>query len=88
MTITAVDPLGLENVIGTAFADTLIGNSLNNKLTGGGGRDHLEGGDGDDSLQAHFSKQVFLDFDSETEPHEHQYSAGERQAILARLPGH
>jgi Ca2+-binding RTX toxin-like protein len=39
----------IENVIGTAFADTLIGNDSNNELVGGGGADRLEGGNGFDT---------------------------------------
>jgi Ca2+-binding RTX toxin-like protein len=40
----------IENMIGTAFNDTLIGNSANNVLTGGDGNDVLEGMDGADTL--------------------------------------
>lgn len=40
----------IENMVGTAFNDTLIGNSANNVLTGGDGNDVLEGMDGADTL--------------------------------------
>jgi Ca2+-binding RTX toxin-like protein len=49
----------IENVIGSAFGDTLGGNALNNylygragddTLVGGGGEDHLVGGTGGDTL--------------------------------------
>ncbi len=52
----------LENLIGSAYNDTLIGNSLANSLVGGagddilqghGGNDTLVGGVGDDILQGH-----------------------------------
>ncbi len=51
--------LGVENLIGTGFADTLIGSAFANRLRGEagndvlaglGGNDLLEGGDGADSL--------------------------------------
>jgi VCBS repeat-containing protein len=42
--------LNIENVIGSAFDDTLIGNSGANLLDGGLGNDTLRGTDGDDTL--------------------------------------
>ena len=36
----------IENVVGTAFGDTLTGNSLNNRIEGGGGNDIIDGGVG------------------------------------------
>ncbi len=41
---------GIENLIGTAFADVLTGDGFNNRLEGGGGNDLLEGGSGADQL--------------------------------------
>jgi Ca2+-binding RTX toxin-like protein len=41
---------GIENVIGSAFADTLTGDSNANTLTGGAGNDTLAGGGGADAL--------------------------------------
>lgn len=47
----AVDILtGIENVTGSAFADTLFGDASANVLLGGGGRDTLMGNAGDDVL--------------------------------------
>ncbi len=40
---------GLENLIGSAYADTLIGNAAANILLGGGGNDSLDGGGGVDT---------------------------------------
>jgi Ca2+-binding RTX toxin-like protein len=40
---------GIENLIGSAFADTLTGNAGNNTLTGGPGGDVLDGGAGIDT---------------------------------------
>ena len=39
---------GIENVIGSAFADVLTGNLLANRLDGAAGNDRLVGGQGDD----------------------------------------
>ena len=59
---------GLENLIGSAYNDTLIGNSLANSLVGGagddllqghGGNDTLVGGAGDDILQGHGGADTF-----------------------------
>jgi Ca2+-binding RTX toxin-like protein len=41
---------GLENLVGSAHADTLTGNAGNNALTGGAGNDTLAGGGGNDTL--------------------------------------
>ncbi|HYD98264.1 MAG TPA: M10 family metallopeptidase C-terminal domain-containing protein, partial [Alphaproteobacteria bacterium] len=41
---------GIENVIGSGFADALAGDALANLLIGGGGNDSLDGGAGNDSL--------------------------------------
>ncbi len=40
---------GIENLIGSDFADTLTGNTLDNVLEGGGGADTLIGGGGSDT---------------------------------------
>ena len=40
----------MENIIGSAFADTLIGNNLANTLDGGNGNDTLRGMGGNDTL--------------------------------------
>ena len=41
---------GIENAVGTKFADVLTGNAAANVLDGGDGDDSLEGGEGDDTL--------------------------------------
>jgi Ca2+-binding RTX toxin-like protein len=41
----------IENVEGSAYADTLAGDSWANGLKGGAGNDDLDGGDGDDVLE-------------------------------------
>jgi Ca2+-binding RTX toxin-like protein len=42
---------GIENVTGSAAADTLTGDALSNSLDGGSGNDSLYGGDGEDTLR-------------------------------------
>jgi uncharacterized protein (TIGR01370 family) len=42
--------VGIENLVGSAFGDTLTGNDLANYLGGGAGADTLAGGAGDDLL--------------------------------------
>lgn len=41
---------GVQNVIGSAYADSLTGDAGSNVLSGGGGSDYLFGGDGNDIL--------------------------------------
>jgi Ca2+-binding RTX toxin-like protein len=41
---------GVENILGSSYADNLTGDSTANILSGGSGRDALKGGAGDDSL--------------------------------------
>lgn len=40
----------IENIVGTAFADTLLGNAAANVIDSGAGNDKLSGGDGNDIL--------------------------------------
>ncbi|HEY0468731.1 MAG TPA: calcium-binding protein [Polyangiaceae bacterium] len=40
----------VENILGSAFGDTITGNALNNTITGGDGDDILNGGAGDDTF--------------------------------------
>jgi Ca2+-binding RTX toxin-like protein len=42
--------LSIENIIGTAFGDTLYGDNINNTIIGGQGNDVLAGRDGNDIL--------------------------------------
>lgn len=42
--------ISIENLIGTAYADSLTGNTANNQLNGGDLNDTLNGGSGDDTL--------------------------------------
>src|SRR5262249_31327420 len=48
--LTISDTTGIEDVLGSAFDDTIWGNSRGNWLDGGAGNDLLVGLDGNDSL--------------------------------------
>lgn len=50
---------GIENLIGSGFADTLTGSSTANVLTGGAGADRLTGGGGADVLFGGVGDDVF-----------------------------
>jgi len=50
LTLTLSDANGIDNVQGTAYADTIYGNSGGNSLMGNGGNDVLYGGGGNDWL--------------------------------------
>jgi VCBS repeat-containing protein len=41
---------GVENAVGTGFADTITGSTVANMLVGGGGADTFTGGTGDDTI--------------------------------------
>jgi Ca2+-binding RTX toxin-like protein len=41
---------GIENLVGSSFADLLIGDAGNNRLDGGDGNDAIAGGDGADNI--------------------------------------
>lgn len=41
---------GIDNIVGTVFADIIIGSSLDNRLEGLGGGDFVRGGEGNDTL--------------------------------------
>jgi len=42
--------IDIENLVGSAYHDTLLGNARDNRLTGGAGNDRMSGGDGADVL--------------------------------------
>jgi serralysin len=50
---------GIENLTGSAFADTLIGDGNANMLNGGLGNDRLQGGAGDDTLTGGGGNDLF-----------------------------
>lgn len=50
----------IENLIGTAMADTLTGNISNNLIIGGGGNDTIAGGGGNDTLEGGTWHDVYI----------------------------
>ena len=50
----------IENVIGSAFNDTLVGSATGNRLEGGAGNDLLDGGLGDDTLLGGAGNDTFV----------------------------
>jgi Ca2+-binding RTX toxin-like protein len=52
--------VGVENVTGTAFADTLIGDLNANVLSGGGGADYIDGGDGVDTINGDAGADILV----------------------------
>ncbi|HVK13313.1 MAG TPA: pre-peptidase C-terminal domain-containing protein, partial [Gemmataceae bacterium] len=83
--VTLLDPVALENLTGTPYADALTGNSDANVLTGAGGQDTVYGGAGDDYIQAGVTQLVYLDFDMFTTASKRVYVAADRDAVQARL---
>ena len=51
---------GIENLIGSGFADTLTGDTGNNMLTGGAGNDELNGGLGADTLYGGLGDDIYV----------------------------
>ncbi len=51
---------GVENLVGSAFDDTLTGNAGANRLDGGAGNDTLNGGDGDDLLHGGLGNNTLI----------------------------
>jgi Ca2+-binding RTX toxin-like protein len=85
LTLTLADPLGIANVLGSPYDDTIIGNARDNTLVGGGGQDVIAGLAGNDLLQGGATRTVLLDFDTLAIPGEHVYTQAERDAIQAQL---
>jgi serralysin len=69
--------ISIENVVGSAFADTLTGDAGANALSGGGGNDRLTGGLGHDTLTGGAGNDVF-DFNALNES---AVGAGNRDVI-------
>jgi len=84
LTLTLSNGLGLENVVGTAGADTIYGNARNNRIDGAEYSDGYGTATGGARGQTQW---VLLDFDTQTDvaAGEHEYTAAEREAIRARV---
>jgi uncharacterized delta-60 repeat protein len=81
-TIELTDGLGVENIIGTSFGDTILGNARNNLLSGA---DYSDGFVGPVAAPRGVTQWVLLDFDSHTDPGEHVYTQAERDEISSRV---
>ncbi len=92
LTITIADGMGIENTIGTPFADVINGNERNNILAGA---DFAEGFTGPVAATRTVTQWVLLDFDTHTntdlradgsvERGEYVYSQDERNEIAANV---
>ncbi len=82
LSLTLSSNRGIEDVVGTAFADNLVGNDQNNVIDGAALRDdRVTAGPGWDGV----TQWVLLDFDTETDGTEHVYTQAERDAIQTRI---
>jgi Ca2+-binding RTX toxin-like protein len=52
--------ISIENLIGTAMADTLAGDANANRLSGGAGNDTLNGGKGNDTLDGGAGADIYI----------------------------
>ena len=77
--------MGIANVLGSPYDDTIIGNARDNVLQGGGGQDLIAGFGGNDMLEGGITRTVLLDFNTYALPGEHVYTQAERNAIEAQL---
>ncbi|MBY5999731.1 MULTISPECIES: peroxidase family protein [Alphaproteobacteria] len=57
--------IGIENLVGSGFADTLSGNGENNLIDGGAGEDNMAGGVGDDTYLVDVLGDVVMENASE-----------------------
>ncbi len=85
LTLTLADPLGIENVVGSSYDDTILGNANDNTLLGGGGQDLIAGLGGDDVIEGSVTRTVYLDFDTYELPGQHYYTDDEREAIQKQI---
>ena len=85
LTLTLSDPMGISNVLGSPYDDTIIGNNRDNTLIGGGGEDLILGMGGNDLIEGGVTRTVYLDFTTDTTPGDHIYTPTEQAEILAGL---
>ena len=82
LTFSLSNALGIENVIGTSFSDEIDGNDRDNFLSGA---DLSEPFSGEPAASRGTTQWVLIDFDSATEPGEHEYTPAERLQIRERI---
>ncbi len=85
LTLTLSDPMGISDVMGSSYDDTIIGNARDNTLIGGGGLDLIAGIGGNDLLEGDVTQVIYLDFDTYELPGQHDYTQDERNQIEAQL---
>ena len=85
LTLSLSDAMGISNVLGSPYDDTIIGNARDNTILGTGGDDLIAGLGGNDVIEGGITRTIFLDFDTDTTPGDHVYTQDERNAIQAQL---
>jgi hypothetical protein len=85
LTLSLSDAMGISNVLGSPYDDTIIGNARDNTLLGAGGDDLIAGLGGNDVIEGGITRTVYLDFTTDTVPGDHVYTQDEQVAILAQL---
>jgi Ca2+-binding RTX toxin-like protein len=85
LTLTLSDSMGISNVLGSPYDDTIFGNNRDNVLQGGGGEDLVAGFGGNDVLEGGITRTVLLDFNTYALAGEHVYTQAERNAIQAQM---
>ena len=85
LSLTLANPLGISDVLGSPYDDTIIGNANDNTLIGGGGDDLIAGLGGNDLIEGSLTRVVYLDFNTYELPGQHFYTQAERDAIQAQL---
>ncbi len=82
LTLTIADPSAVNQVIGTAYPDTILGNGEGDTLIGNGGADYLDGRGGGALIQGAETQVVYLDFLKGAVDYSSQAT---RDAIQARI---
>ena len=85
LTLTLSNPMGISDVLGSGYDDTIIGNARDNTLIGGGGDDLIAGLGGDDLLEGSVTRTIYLDFSDYELPGQHIYTPDEENAIESQL---
>src|SRR5262249_6512858 len=62
LSLTLSNPNAFNQVVGSAFPDTIMGNARGDTLIGAGGADWLQATGGNNTIQAGITQVVYLDF--------------------------
>ncbi|MGH7136771.1 MAG: beta strand repeat-containing protein, partial [Pirellulales bacterium] len=85
LSVTVSNPNAFDDVVGTAFGDTIQAGGGNVSIYGAGGDDSLVAGSGNDYLQGNVEQVVYIDFTHPASATDLVYSDGDQTAILQRL---